>query len=88
MKYAIINIEVLEKRINTLKNRGTRSRREEELNFKELDTLLKVVSNTIPLEKELEKAFDKGVIWNIPDQCIIEEKVSKKEYIQNLKLSI
>lgn len=90
MKYAIINIEVLEKRIEELEEMSKHNQQVGEYDSEGeiISEIKEILSNTIPLEQELEKAYDKGIIWNSPDQCIIEEKVSKKEYIQNLKLSI
>lgn len=53
MKYTIINIEVLEKRIEELENTDTA---DWEGQLGKIEALKYVLSNTIPLDKELEKA--------------------------------
>ena len=53
MKYTIINIEVLEKRIEEWENTDTA---DWEGQLGKIEALKYVLSNTIPLDKELEKA--------------------------------
>lgn len=99
MKYAIINIEVLEKRIEEL-DKDIEFLDNNEPSYyperkskvliqdkKERAILREILSNTIPLEKELEKAFDVGFQTGYNDETS-PSYLTAKEYINNLKLSI
>jgi hypothetical protein len=88
MKYAIINIEVLEKRIEELDKDIKFLDNNEPSDYperkskvliqdkKERAILREILSNTIPLEKELKNAYYAGKA----------NLVNADEYIQNLKL--
>lgn len=95
-KYIIVNETSIQKRIEELNNKGSNSKLEESLDFKELGVLKQILSHSTPLIPILEQAFDAGQFEeyknisfdggeNYETVRIIKEK---EEYISNLKLDI
>lgn len=92
-EYVIISKKVLLKKIKDLEEKYLIYMRLQEeklaLSCKETQFELKqVLSQSTPLIPVLEDAFNKGVNWTLPDQSVMEIKISKKDYISKLKLDI
>ena len=88
-KYAIINIETIQKRIDELESIIKIT----EPDFKcvlvaEQVALAQVVSQSTPLIPEIEKSIKQGIRLGKTSQSVIEQFERKQEYINNLKLDI
>lgn len=87
-EYTIINKSVLEKRIEDWENKYGN---EDNESSSEIYMLLKeILSQSIPLIPEIEKAFDAG--FKTKQQGILMKRIEytqqKQDYISNLKLDI
>lgn len=79
MNYVIINADNIQSRIDELNtkignNNPTMSQ------YTELNVLKAILSNSIPLIPEIEKAFDEGQTRSL--------NLTKKDYISQLKLEV
>ena len=81
MGYVIINSDTIQKRIEEIENTDSANW---EGQLGKIQALKYVLSQSIPLNEELEKAFDIGRNYQ-RDLDIIN---SKENFISNLKLSI
>lgn len=92
-KYVIVDVEVIEKRIEELKklyNSCHKPSIEGTVYMKLGIELKQILSQSTPLQPELEKAFEEGVKEGIMGIGTIDVQYeeSKNEYISNLKLDI
>ena len=88
-KYAIINIETIQKRIEELESIIKIA----EPDFKcvlvaEQVALAQVVSQSTPLIPEIEKSIKQGIRLGKTSQSVIEQFERKQEYINNLTFNI
>lgn len=85
-KYAIINVEAIQQRIEELENTDDYF---SQGSFGEHKFLKQVLSQSTPLIPEIEKAFDEGLQsdMNYFIRLPSHEKL-KQDYISNLKLDI
>ncbi len=88
-EYIIISKTAIQKRIEELKNDE-----DSKSDISEEEILEDILSNSIPLEQEIEKAFDEARklktfnLENIPLKVECGYKIEKQDYITQLKLDI
>jgi hypothetical protein len=88
-KYVIVNRKVIQKRIEELKNDE-----DSKSDISEEEILEDILSNSIPLEQEIEKVFDEArklKTFNLEDIPLKVEcgyKIEKQDYLTQLKLDI
>lgn len=96
MKYAIINIETIQKRIDDLETWSKHNEKVGEYDSEGaiISELRQLISESTPLIPEIEKAFDEGkavgIISYLPSHSLNKELYNerKEHYINNLKLDI
>ena len=77
--YVIINADDIQSRIDELENYQDKGN-----HIKEISVLKRVLSNSIPLIPEIEKAYFEGECYGVAAHGYI----NKKDYIAQLKLGI
>ena len=85
-KYAIINIETIQKRIEEVKQACNKELGYASSNIYEgLDSLLEESTPLIPV---IEKSIKQGIRFGKTSQSVIEQFERKQEYINNLTFNI